>query len=61
MEDQRRDVQIIKDKIGEWTSMSFALSQRAVEDRDRWGEVIAYHHWCPNALVRKQNRKEGWK
>ena len=32
-----------EDNIGEWTGLSFAESQRAVEDRDRWLRV----QWCP--------------
>ena len=29
-----------KDNIREWTSLEFAKSQRAVENREKWGKLV---------------------
>ena len=30
-----------EDNIREWTGLEFARSQRAVENRERWGKLVA--------------------
>ena len=36
-----------EDNIREWTGLSFAESQRAVEDRDRWRRLVAVSSVMP--------------
>ena len=36
-----------EDKVREWTGLEFAKSQRAVENREKGGNWLRNHVWCP--------------
>ena len=39
-----------ENNIREWTSLEFAKSQRAVENRGKWRKLVAKSSVCPNDL-----------
>ena len=41
-----------EDNIREWTGLEFTQSQRAVENREKWRNLVA-KLWCPNDLMVK--------
>ena len=37
-----------EDNIREWTGLDFTRSKRAVQDREKWRELVVKSLWCPN-------------
>ena len=37
-----------EDNIREWTGLEFVKSQRAVENRKKWRELVAKYLWFPS-------------
>ena len=45
-----------KDNIREWTGLEFAMSQTAVENREKWGKLVVKSSVVPQRLSRLRNR-----
>ena len=45
-----------EDNIREWTGLEFAKSQRAVENRDKWRELVAKSSVVPQRPSRLRDR-----
>ena len=45
-----------EDTIREWTGLEFGRFQRAVENREKWGKLVAKSSVVPQRLSRLRNR-----
>ena len=45
-----------EDKIRDWTSLEFAKSQRAVENREKWRKLVATSSVVPQRLSQLRDR-----
>ena len=45
-----------EDNLREWTGLEFARSQRAVEDRGKWGKLVAKSSVVPQESSRLSDR-----
>ena len=53
---QGRQSMCWEDNIREWTGLEFAKSQRAVENRDKWRELVAKSSVVPQRPSRLRDR-----
>ena len=55
-----------KDNIREWTGLEFAMSQRAVENREKWRKLVVRSSAVPQQTLQLRDRRrwrwrcEGW-
>ena len=47
-----------EDNIREWTGLEFAKSQRAVENREKWGKLVAKSSLVPHRPSRLRDRRD---
>ena len=45
------------DNLREWIGLEFAKSQRAVENRGKWKNLVWSHHWSPTSLAIERSVK----
>ena len=50
-----------EDNIREWTSLAFAMSQRAVKNRGKWRQLVAKSSMVPQRPSRLRDRWRWWR